>query len=900
LAVQLYQEERLDYRGQLESRISADDSVRVYVDEERPPPEQEPSTSNDIREETSPTSKLRRNYCNVFTIAFACCLVGTTIGLALAGRGRVREHKFTGRVDAGDIASPPSPQSINHQNSTFLPTTASPSAAQSCSKDLSLVWAGKYSNASSNNLVVASGAYYNDSLQTLGVFAKYDVFDDKWTIHTFVLSETGIEVRFSQELDYLMQVQSLAVSFDGRTLVMGVSSYYTAGIGGGAFMIFQRLDPDWNLRWTRVHVADTGGGDFGTVFDVAVNDNGSVIAVSAARSFEGEINALVIVYKVMENGLEQMGKSFLKDTLTVVELSGDGTRLFMCMATLKQSSRINIYDFSFRDGWTSSGNPFSEGKFPTLQVSRDGNILVVSGGDSSYSEKVYALIDQKWETLDFVSFSSGEVPSNYKSTLSNDGYDLFLSGWLETEGQLQKMFVGELYRRGSNGFESISSLTFPVLHYVDRIFFNEEATQLVIPTDLLLLAFELTCAPVRTEVPPTDSPLYPTMTPSPTVCMTAFEPGRHFNLSAVLGDNMLVDNSFTRISHDGSTMVVVYSLDQNVSFRVATFQLSLDGVLTSNDEMITGYRLNTTSLSGDGSTLLLGVNSYAQKVQNEGAVGGALLVYRRGESLWKLHGLVETGGGEYGAVFDVTSSYDGRVVAFSASTIDGDSYVDVYAVLNQTGVTSINKQGSSGGEANYDVPGTLGWGSVNRSSGGETKGENLNAMLLSVTLSGSGKRLFISTRGTIRSLDFAGRCACWNQVGNIFTYESGTKIQVSFDGNVVLPTHTQSSVLAYEFSGGEWGFVNQGGSDSTETQIALSSDGQSFLRASSSGNQNSEVGVQLFKKQANGPSWSELPASSLMSLSRPLLMGATIMLADYGNVIVAWDDVVTVYQSPCA
>ena len=73
------------------------------------------------------------------------------------------------------------------------------------------------------------------------------------------------------------------------------------------------------------------------------------------------------------------------------------------------------------------------------------------------------------------------------------------------------------------------------------------------------------------------------------------------------------------------------------------------------------------------------------------AIGGAFLVYHRSNASWAVHAIIETGGGVLGAVFDVSISDDGAVVAFSAGEINGSSYADVYAVEDK-GLFHINEQ----------------------------------------------------------------------------------------------------------------------------------------------------------------------------------------------------------------
>jgi hypothetical protein len=873
--IQMDQEQPSSPAGVLSRQleVSPSDVVRVYVDDEQstpPLPEHEDS------------SKKRGGYWKIGIIAILCTFVGATIGLA-AGSKRVLK-KGTNSVEKEETLAPAGSDSLNPKVTSPPSRSASPSSAPSCAQGFRFAWAENYTDMPAYP-VFASGATYGDSKRTLGVLAYYDLFYGTSTMKTFVLStETGIQEEIEQEFNDAFEVQSLAVSDDGVTMVLGVTSYVSETEGvGGAFMIFERFKPNTDLAWNLTQVHFTGGEEFGSVIDVAISDNGTVIAVSA---IDVNLNMLVSVYQISGNQAEPMRGSFPAENVTTVELSGDGTRLFMAA----RDSRIYVYDFSFRDGWSISGKLFFESQSSvSLHVSRYGDILVVGDGRhyASYPVKVHALMDSRWETIN--SISGNFVGDNsFVPALSKDGSYLFLTG-LFLDGMDQLTLGGNLFRRGLNGFQNIYSVPLTqdyTYSFINSVHFNEDMTQLVISTNLGLLGLERMCASEIGVPSPTPTP--PTVVLAPTSCFVGFDDPWLFNFSEEVGGVSFDGDPIMAFSQDGSTLVITNTIN-NTYLYVMTLDVSQNGTLNLSEVQFGSasvaqaqvdliptppMSLNVVGLSGDGRTLLYGVGLYAQK---DGNNGGAFVVYRRADVSWEFIGVIETGGGEFGAVVDVTSSFDGSVIAFSTSALDGDSYVDIYSV-SENSLFPKNKQGipedvqsfpSSSPTSNDDV-------TVGTAKPSKRKWQD-------VVLSGSGQRLFISTNGATRSLDFDDGCGCWYQVGNTIMGDSYGEIQVSFSGNTIVISAAFYPIRIFELQKRNYWMelASSNVLNDNETQnenlalMALSSDGKSIFVA------------HTYPNICNSSFWN---STGEVPLSSPYSDNNSIFFADTGSVNIETND----------
>jgi len=809
---------------------------------------------------------------------------------------------------------------INITTTTAPTTTASPSLAPSCVQGFHRAWTlANITSLSLPALVVAADSY--DSSRTLGVVPNYNIFTDNFTFHTFVWTESGgTEVEIIKQFQDSLEIQALVLSDDGATLVAGVHSYFEVSDGtvGGAFLIFKRLNHS-TLTWNLTHVQRTYGDIYGTVFDVAVSSDGSTVAVSAGMLADVSLSFGVSVYRVSEIGLELMGNTLLENLVrdTKIELSGDGTRLFLTTA----DSRLQIFDFSIAYGWTVTKEFIFEGSNPVIQVSRDGDILAI-GNDNWYPVKVYALMDGKWDTMDSV----GRVDQdsyNFKFSLSKDGNNLFLSGIFSGNGTQNVM--GEWFRRGSNGFQAISSVTIPGTSIIN-VFFNEQASQLLFATDFGLTGFERICASSIVggfSVPMAPVQTQPTNSPAPTGCISGLEYGWYNYRTKEIDSDPFLDPLIS-ISKDGSTLVIARTLYNASTIRFATFDVSSNRTSLESEIRLTQSqcRLHDMDISGDGRTLLFGVDSY---LQADGTIGGAFPVYHRSNASWAVHATIETGGGVLGAVFDVSISDDGAVVAFSAGEINGSSYADVYAVEDK-GLFHINEQG---------FPRDPGDGSNNLIGNNTFVSKLPTRDFTQISLSGSGSRLFIiATTGAIRSFDFDSGCACWTQIGQSVFILSEAKLHVSFDGNTIVNGIKYLPITIYDFIGEYWEMRESSSylddkENESSAQIALSSDGQSIFVARTydglevrnvSGsnldiiwNQVTDFVDEIFNTTV--PSWNNLysvgqfyktsqEGSGFLQVETnlPLLPGVVqqTTLTGNGNLFVVTNETVSFYQNSCA
>lgn len=784
------------------------DAIRVYIDDERPNPYNHQETK-----------RKRRGCWKIVIFGGMCCLVGAVLGVTLAYTG--------GRRDGLNALEneEPLPRPLNTTLVQVPSRSTHPSAAPSCALGLDLTWIQNYTDVSSSPVFASRPIYGHSTRHILAVFANYDAFTDKTTIQTIVVSRSGIQGKVIQPINaQSFQIQSVAVSDDGTTLVLGGGSYVSLTEGvGGAFMILQRLNPHTDLTWNLTHVHFTGGGEYASVSDVAINDNGTVVAAMLSSQIfvvGGNIGVdpgmIVSVYQVTGNGLEPMPSQVPWENITAMAISGDGTRLF----TATQNSRIQVFDFSLYQGWTSSGRLFFESEYVSLQASHSGDVLVVGDGSDypTYPVKVHALVEERWETVDSLVVGKNDKYRSFFPVLSKDGNHVFLTR--DADDGTPRL-GGDWFQRGPDGFVKISSLIFP-LEYASSIraaCFNEDMTQLVVSTDLDLLGYERMCASVL----PTASP---TISPAPSACISGYGESAYVNISAEVPEGSFVGERFSRtLSQDGSTLVFVNLLNKS-SISVVTFSFFGNDTLTQAQLLTTPMSLVTTGLSGDGETLMFGVGSY---VQANGTLGGACLVYRREDFVWKLHEVIETAGGDFGTVFDVTSSFDGSVVGFVAGATNGDTHVDVYFVT-ATGSFAHNKEGISEVLVTDPV-------SYPSSNGDGVVSHPILTNRPHIILSGSGTRLFVSTYGAIRSLDFSVGCECWFQVGNTITVAASQgDIQVSFNGNKIVIGLAFFPIQLFELKGEYWEplesstQLDENDNDSLKW-IALSQDGKSIFVA---------------------------------------------------------------------
>ena len=341
-------------------------------------------------------------------------------------------------------------------------------------------------------------------------------------------------------------------------------------------------------------------------------------------------------------------------------------------------------------------------------------------------------------------------------------------------------------------------------------------------------------------------------------------------------------SNFFTMSDEGDTIVVAnYDFQQSLSF-LETFNVPTQTGVTAIRAVSTdGYSLSDMCISGDASTLVLGVNTYLPS--NSSQVGGGLLLMTRQDFLgngtvdWMMRYQLFTAGGAQGAVVHVATSEDGRTVAFLANGGDSGYYVEVYNAnyendsdLKQLGQRIIT------GTAAFD---------------GNTV----------VELSGNGSLLFVGTSdGKVMAFHFIDDN--WVQLGKAMLYQGiSPEVHPSYDGTMVaLSSGFDFPISVFELKGyenstvGAWDEV--GTLDITTSSVgqhvAISADGRNVLVAETLA--NAQTVARLFQR-----SGSVLTQVQDLTLPNGIFRGMSL---DVGGqqLVVAVDDAVSIYRKECS
>ena len=327
------------------------------------------------------------------------------------------------------------------------------------------------------------------------------------------------------------------------------------------------------------------------------------------------------------------------------------------------------------------------------------------------------------------------------------------------------------------------------------------------------------------------------------------------------------------MSDDGSTVVVAnFNFSLSMSF-LETFQiLQRSETSAIRIESEQGYFLGDMCLSGDGSKLVLGVNTYPQQ-QSVESVGGALLVleFVDGTVDWRVRHLLLTGGGSQGAVVHVATSVDGRTIAFTARS-DDKYYIEVH--LDDYEGNRLKQLGQRMNDTSFDSN-------------------------IIVHLSGDGSTLFVVT-GDNQVKAFKYSRGSWVQLGEAILYNGiAPKVHPSLDGTLVVLSSSfnfPASVFEVQENGTALTWYQVGELDITKSSqgqlAAISGDGRNVIVSEMLDDQ--QTTARLYRRSGSG-------FAQVQDLMLPGGIFRGMRLNPSGEqLVVAVDDELSTYRKDCS
>jgi hypothetical protein len=326
------------------------------------------------------------------------------------------------------------------------------------------------------------------------------------------------------------------------------------------------------------------------------------------------------------------------------------------------------------------------------------------------------------------------------------------------------------------------------------------------------------------------------------------------------------------MSDDGNTIVVAnFNFSLSMSF-LETFQMRpQNGSSVIRTESDQGYFLGDMCLSGDGSTLVLGVNSYQQ--QSVEVVGGALIVLELLDGMvdWRMRHVLLTGGGAQGAVLHVATSADGRTIAFTALS-DDTYYIEVYSDDFES--NELKRLGQRMTDTLFDS----------------------NTI---VKLSGDGSKLFVvNSNNQVKGFEYSEDN--WVQLGGAMTYIGvSPAVYPSFDGTLLLLSSSFNfpvSVFQAQENGTAMAWHKVAELDITQSSqgqvAAISGDGRNVVLGEIMDGQ--QTSARLFRRSGAG-------FSQVQDLMLPggIFRGMRLNLSGE-KLVVAVDDELSTYRKECS
>ena len=405
-----------------------------------------------------------------------------------------------GPTDGGPKTPSPSPPLA--QPTLSDPRSSTPSAAPSCSGLFGSAWSQQISLSGTNHLTMSDDG-------TVLVVAHYEYEAQLHFLETFSLQSGGGAPMRQPEGYFILD---MSVSGDGRTLVLGLSTFVgpddTTVLGGAAVVLQQ----DQNKReWRPLQELVTGGGAYGKVSSVAVSYDGSTVAV-----VEGVPDHMgVQIFRKKPRPVDQLQNSTLAedtwdrwtnvltginflDSSSQVVLSGDGNRLFV--ATVDSSIHVLHYNETRHDWDVLDNNTIVLpngccGK-SGVTTSHDGSLVLVSS-ELNKPVRVYEQYEASgrggpwiWQAIASLDVLTSTREQQWMS-VSRDGRNIVMC---EVTSGNEKEALARFYHRAGNVFGPVQDLNLQTRGGIRAMELDEAGEQLTVAfTDDTVAAYRKDC-----------------------------------------------------------------------------------------------------------------------------------------------------------------------------------------------------------------------------------------------------------------------------------------------------------------------------------------------------------------------------------------------------------------------
>ncbi|WP_298511535.1 T9SS type A sorting domain-containing protein [uncultured Kordia sp.] len=254
---------------------------------------------------------------------------------------------------------------------------------------------------------------------------------------------------------------SMALSADGNVVVVGAIRHFGNGEQAGHVRVYEKT----NATWTQIGNDIDGENSYNFMGNsVAINSDGSIIAVSATGNSDGGQNAgKVKVFGYINGNWTQLGNDILGEGSgdrcgSALGLSQDG-QILAIGANYNDGSgpdngHVRMYQY-VNDTWTQVGNDIDGvGNFDSfgrrLSLSSDGGIVAIAApfnddnGSNTGHVRVFQYSNDTWTQIG--SDLQGENPQDqfgWAVSLNNDGTTLAIGARLndETGSNAGKVYI---------------------------------------------------------------------------------------------------------------------------------------------------------------------------------------------------------------------------------------------------------------------------------------------------------------------------------------------------------------------------------------------------------------------------------------------------------------------------